>query len=310
MMHHVKKGGLWAYEEEERLGRVGEPYRQGIQAGTPYPSAWRDNYSASGSSASHILAAAGAAGVRRGGSLRVPPTYSTLVEERPRLKRMTSAESVRANDDAGKSESPAGVKLWAKWVKDGAGDDPVTGLLSESDASFPTDASNKVNLSRGNSQSLRRSASIRNVLPHTTYSPPNTDADAEADADAVSPGTPPRNHHHHPPLTLTVHSPASSAPSHPSPPASPRPPSIIHRGIYEPYPDGSPAMLFLDGTERVSEDVRDVLKGMLEPDQWMRYRANEVRERWDELGVGIEEEVESEERWTLSCQWQGADERE
>lgn len=69
-------------------------------------------------------------------------------------------------------------------------------------------------------------------------------------------------------------------------------------------------MLFLDGTERVSEDVRDVLKGMLEPDQWMRYRANEVRERWDELGVGIEEEVESEERWTLSCQWQGADERE
>ncbi|KAE8540032.1 hypothetical protein D1P53_003970 [Cryptococcus gattii VGV] len=310
MMHHVKKGGLWAYEEEERLSRVGEPYREaGVQAGTPYPSAWRDNYSASASasSASHILAAAAAGagagvGVRRGGSLRVPPTYSTLVEEqegialapgRPRLKRMTSAESVRANDDAGKSESPAGVKLWAKWVKDGAGVDPVTALLSESesDTSFPTDVSSK-NLSRGNSQSLRRSASIRNGLPDTIsarYSPPHTDADV------VSPGTPPRNHHHHPPLTLTVHSPASSAPSHPSPPSSPRPPSIIQRGIYEPYTDGSPAMLFLDGTERVLEDVRDVLKGMLEPDQWMRYRANEVRERWDELGVGIEEEVESEE---------------
>lgn len=309
MMHHVKKGGLWAYEEEERLSRVGEPYREGIvQAGTPYPSAWRDNYSASASSASHILAAAGAgagAGIRRGGSLRVPPTYSTLVEGqeeialapgRPRLKRMTSAESVRANDDAGKSESPPGVKLWAKWVKDGAGVDPVTALLSESesesesepepepDTSFPTtDPSSKVNLSRGNSHSLRRSASIRNGLPDTIstrYSPPNTDA----------------NTHHHPPLTLTIHSPASSAHSHhPSPPLSPRPPSIIHRGIYESYADGSPAMLFLDGTERVSEDVRDVLKGMLEPDQWMRYRANEVRERWNELGVGIEDEVESEE---------------
>lgn len=321
MMHHVKKGGLWAYEEEERLSRVGEPYREGVvQAGTPYPSAWRDNYSAS--SASHILAA-GAAGVRRGGSLRVPPTYSTLVEAhektvlplpppppgRPRLKRMTSEESVRANDDAGKSESPAGVKLWAKWVKDGAGVDPVTALLSESDASFPTTdlASSKVNLSRGNSQSLRRSASIRNGLPDTIsasrYSPPNTDAEP------VSPGTPPSNHHH-PPLTLTIHSPASSAPSHPSPPPSPRPPSIIQRGIYESYADGSPAMLFLDGTERVSEDVRDVLKGMLEPDQWMRYRANEVRERWDELGVGIEEEVESEEDGHCLVQWQGADERE
>ncbi|KIS01489.1 serine/threonine protein kinase [Cryptococcus deuterogattii 2001/935-1] len=319
MMHHVKKGGLWAYEEEERLSRVGEPYREGVvQAGTPYPSAWRDNYSAS--SASHILAA-GAAGVRRGGSLRVPPTYSTLVEAhekvglpppppgRPRLKRMTSEESVRANDDAGKSESPAGVKLWAKWVKDGAGVDPVTALLSESDANFPTTdlASSKVNLSRGNSQSLRRSASIRNGLPDTIsasrYSPPNTDAEP------VSPGTPPSNHHH-PPLTLTIHSPASSAPSHPSPPPSPRPPSIIQRGIYESYADGSPAMLFLDGTERVSEDVRDVLKGMLEPDQWMRYRANEVRERWDELGVGIEEEVESEEDGHCLVQWQGADERE
>lgn len=67
-------------------------------------------------------------------------------------------------------------------------------------------------------------------------------------------------------------------------------------------------MLFLDGTERVSEDVRDVLRGMLEPDQWIRYGANEVRERWDELGVGIEEDIESEE----AGQGQGecADERE
>lgn len=67
-------------------------------------------------------------------------------------------------------------------------------------------------------------------------------------------------------------------------------------------------MLFLDGTERVSEDVRDVLRGMLEPDQWIRYRANEVRERWDELGVGIEEEIESEDAG--QSQWEGANERE
>lgn len=67
-------------------------------------------------------------------------------------------------------------------------------------------------------------------------------------------------------------------------------------------------MLFLDGTERVSEDVRDVLRGMLEPDQWIRYRANEVRERWDELGVGIEEEIESEDAG--QGQWEGANERE
>lgn len=66
-------------------------------------------------------------------------------------------------------------------------------------------------------------------------------------------------------------------------------------------------MLFLDGTERVSEDVRDVLRGMLEPDQWIRYRANEVRERWDELGVGIEE-IESEEAG--QGQREGANERE
>lgn len=47
---------------------------------------------------------------------------------------------------------------------------------------------------------------------------------------------------------------------------------------------------------------------MLEPDQWIRYRANEVRERWDELGVGIEEEIGSEEAG--QGQWEGANERE
>jgi serine/threonine protein kinase len=57
----------------------------------------------------------------------------------------------------------------------------------------------------------------------------------------------------------------------------PVPPSIppVDDGI-EPYSDGSPVMHFLDGGERVSERVRDVLKAMLSPDPEDRPTASEL----------------------------------
>lgn len=97
MMHHVRKGDLWEWEERVRLGLVGDEVNL---RGSPYPSAWRE---------------APMDGIRRGGSLRVPPSQS-----RPSLNRMSSAESLRASNDvnANGTASPSGVKLWATtWVK-------------------------------------------------------------------------------------------------------------------------------------------------------------------------------------------------
>jgi len=48
-----------------------------------------------------------------------------------------------------------------------------------------------------------------------------------------------------------------------------------------PYEDGSPAMAFLDGRERVSEDVREVLRAMVDPLADERPSAEEVRRLWE-----------------------------
>lgn len=119
MMHHVRKGALWAWEERERLSRIGNEEDVSL-AGSPYPSAWRDFQ---------------IEGVKRTGSLRIPQR-----DPRPRLARMSSAESLRASEDAAdgpsSAESPAGVKLWAKWIKNPQATptpDAVSLLLSEVD---------------------------------------------------------------------------------------------------------------------------------------------------------------------------------
>jgi serine/threonine protein kinase len=110
MLHHVRKGGLWAYEE-----------RRGPKEGdsldiSPFPSAWREEP------------------LRRGGSLRV----------RPRISRMPSAESLRASDDIVAATGEAsGVKLWAKWANhapaDGTAADMVSALLAEDGPITPVD---------------------------------------------------------------------------------------------------------------------------------------------------------------------------
>lgn len=117
MMHHVRRGGLWAYEERTRLGKIGS--EQPSNAGSPYPSAWRE-------------LGINQEGVKRGGSLRVPGGGG----DRPRLTRMSSAESLKASEDLVRSEtgidSPAGVKLWAKWMKQPSSvNDAMAALLTE-----------------------------------------------------------------------------------------------------------------------------------------------------------------------------------
>ncbi|ODN84358.1 hypothetical protein L202_00325 [Cryptococcus amylolentus CBS 6039] len=295
LTHRVKSGGLWPYEESERLSRVG----QGVEVdGTPFPSAWREPvYSGSSDFATNSVA-----GIRRAGSLRVPSTYSTLGKEpsatfsgRPRLNRMTSAESIRANEDATSSASPAAIKLWSKWVKGGAGLDPVTALLAED--STPAEFWEQMQASGGVSRqsSLRRSTSLRR----------DEDADREMEEGTrqrqtlkvVTQHVPSPSHALAPPTVNTL--PPSPAPT-PSPctrpqtegflplqPPAPQPQTPTRRQtLTEAYSDGSPAMLYLDQSERVSEEVRDVIKGMLEVDQWERLEAREVRAKWDEMGLG------------------------
>jgi len=234
MIHHVRKGGLWAWEERERLGRVGQEDGMSL-APSPYPSAWR-----AGEFGPEV-------GVRRAGSLRIPA--SRVAGDRPRLARMSSTESLRASEDVTghHGESPAGVKLWANWIKYAtrAGhappSDPISALLSETEE-FPS--------TRGEGS-----------------------------------GTPSRQ------TSLRITVPPSRQSSHESPvssPLSPTEPPFQSRSHLpeEPYADGSPAMMFLDGRARVDEQIRAVLRAMLNPRAELRPTAQELRSVWAELGVG------------------------
>ncbi|ORX41274.1 kinase-like domain-containing protein [Kockovaella imperatae] len=109
MMHHVRRGDLWEWEERARISRIGE--EEVSISSSPYPSAWR------GVVPGEM--------VRRGGSLRIqrdasPTTFrsSSGPKRRPRLGRMSSTESLQASEELleSTSESPAGVKLWARWI--------------------------------------------------------------------------------------------------------------------------------------------------------------------------------------------------
>jgi serine/threonine protein kinase len=68
MMHQVRRGGLWDYEDKARFNQMGA---RDLRGG-PYPSAWRDE-----------------AGVKRGGSLR-------LAMIKPKLVRQASEEIIRS----------------------------------------------------------------------------------------------------------------------------------------------------------------------------------------------------------------------
>ncbi|WVQ97147.1 hypothetical protein IAU59_004257 [Kwoniella sp. CBS 9459] len=340
MMHHVRKGGLWAYEERERLHRVGND--DGLStSGSPYPSAWRGYPSATTGAGypSGALPGSTTIGgiVRRGGSLRIPPSHSrehlSAVAEKPRLKRMTSAESIRASDEAGSSESPAGVKLWANWVKSGPavgsstpsstvaaglqgsgagaksggpGVDAVTRLLSDGDEFelSPTAGISRVSSMRKAQENKLapasrpqpvRGISASSISGASSTSESNTNSSPSpyphSRRDSYSAVTP--EHH------LQAPTPESTGPNTPAEPVESNEDESTFfdaetilaatKALTKPYDDGSPAMVFLDGLERVSDNVREVLKNMLCPDQWERMSAQQVRERWDELGVGLDE---------------------
>ena len=121
MMHHVRRGGLWAWEERSRISRVGED--DPSVPGSPYPSAWR------GATPNEPI--------RRGGSLRVPREVSPFRRRnraRPRLSAMSSSESLKASEEMldDSNGSPAGVKLWASWRTRSStpGTDAMSTLLS------------------------------------------------------------------------------------------------------------------------------------------------------------------------------------
>ncbi|WWC58409.1 uncharacterized protein I303_100949 [Kwoniella dejecticola CBS 10117] len=348
MMHHVRKGGLWAYEERERFQRVGNEDGLSTAAGSPYPSAWRGYSSTSISGAGYPSGSIPTGGVRRTGSLRVPPSYSrehlaAAVDlhgvpsyshghgVKPKLKRMTSAESLRASDEAGSSESPSGVKLYANWVKSGpiatattttsastttssssnnisstAGVgmayDAVTRLLSDED-DFASDlVSPTYGISRANS--LRRQQQQQAQVSGTSTSVPATNANMNMNTDMDKDMSIPK-------AIVQIPTPTS--------PSSIRLPDHSAYGdtfgqtsdqisaddqeyyknntskvLNEAYADGSPSMLFLDGRERVSEEIREVLRQMLSPVAGDRLTAYQVRLKWDELDVGLGEEEEDD----------------
>lgn len=227
MMHHVRKGRLWVCEETERLARIGSTSES--TAGSPYPSAWRDREES---------------GLRRAGSLRVPTSG-----HRPRLGRVSSAESLRASEDVVVSQSrdaPAGVKLWANWLStDGQAQDPVTRLLAESDDDTPqASVSRQPSLRSGHSR--QSSTSVSPTSPHTHNRAQSHDRAVE------------------------LH--------------------LAELGV--PYADGSPAMMFLDGRERVPEEIREVIRAMVFPAPEQRPTASELKRLWETLGVFKRDEAD------------------
>ncbi|KAL7420267.1 hypothetical protein Q5752_005236 [Cryptotrichosporon argae] len=289
VMHHVRKGELWDYEERARLERIGSGSAYAFGSGTtaalspagmlsngsasPFPSAWRE------------------VTVRRGGSLRVPgedrrdrgvagagaapaaeadSAQLALRVDRPRLVHRASAESVKASDDAHASgDSPAAVRMWANWVKTSParrpGGDAISRLLADDGAAAQTESSASTSAG-ADSASLRPSFATHNInlLAEADTEPPLTPSPVP-DAPAV-------------PL---VPDPADSADPADADPEQPR-------DLAKPYADGSPAMLFLDGSARVPDAYRDVVRGMLRTSPDARLTAQDVLARWDAMRVGVE----------------------
>jgi len=154
MMHHVRKGALWVYEERERLLRIGSDSAENTRA-SPYPSAWR----AQGYPGENVP--------RRAGSLRVPAHSES---RRPRLGRMTSEESLRASEDMadGTEYSPSANQIWAKWAENplASGTARVVAELLAEDGE--PDASDS--LSRTSSIRSARAPSRQSSLNHSPVS--------------------------------------------------------------------------------------------------------------------------------------------
>jgi serine/threonine protein kinase len=212
MMHHVRRGALWKYEERERLARIGDPSTD-LESGSPYPSAWRSQGYVGNSP-------------RRAGSLRISSTKQRDVRG-PALSRMSSAESVRAYDDLaddGKDGSSAG-QIWAKWVHNpssaGSGQMIWQLLANENDT-------------------------LEGVSQTTSVRPTSMLSRHISMEQSVKDG-----------FMLSIQT----------------------------YDDGSPEMTYLNGASIVKEDVRAVLKLMVDPSPEARPTAYELSSLWERIGL-------------------------
>lgn len=294
MILHVRNGGLWAWEENERLGRIGTADNTPATSAlaSPYPSAWHDD------AVNQLVPSVYPdQSLRRAGSLRVPMRPSrgggsnmhgplSTSFERPRLNRVGSAESIKASDDVvagdNSSESPSAIKLWHNWVKGGGGAHrkhgsklgPIERLL-RSDDEPPSPPMSPSSAGHGSATgAVSRSSSLRSVMSRApslrspTYRNPTSPTGY-----LVSPAGSPTV-----PCPLSV-SPTAATTVEPSPA----------------YSDGAPAMFFLGGDcQRVPDDVRDVIRAMLDPVPEMRPTASDVVGAWDQLCVGVDENEDAE----------------
>ena len=267
MMHHVRRGGLWAWEERARILRIGE--EETSVSPSPYPSAWR---------------AAPNEPVKRGGSLRIPrdTSPSALVRPssraRPRLPRMSSAESLRASEEVLEgsqgSESPAGIRLWAQWMNRPIPPTPtmdaISALLNETmlEGSSPDPIPHR--------QGPYRPSTIN--TSHVTHSPSSPLDGGFSQLGAHSNSTPTS---YQPPTTESID---GSTPTRP----------LFSPGINA-YSDGTPMMFFLNDMDHVSEDVRAILCAMVDPLPEHRPTAESLVASWRSLGVGEEGSEEIEE---------------
>lgn len=247
MMHHVRNGILWDWEERQRLKRVGEH----SASSSPYPSghSWRAD-------------PVPAVEVRRAISLKAAGTPSPH-------KRFPSADHTPAFGSGGSlsaeslSSSPGGIKSWAAWAN-GARQDAVDRLLDGGVSPLRRRGGNEI-ARKASIRSARSALSNQRDSPES--SPESTSRRRASGAGGV--GTP------------------SSA-------AALR--AITDLAIDEPrrqdsfddraYADGAPAMHFLGGG-RVPDDVRDVLRAMLDPVAAERPSVGDVLAAWDELRVGV-----------------------
>lgn len=273
MMHHVRHGILWDWEERQRFKRVGEH----SASSSPYPSghnSWRAD-------------PVPAVEVRRAISLKVPHGSPSPHKRFPSADHgpppFGSGGSLSALSDG--PTSPAGTRSWAAWAHGGARSETIDKLLEgdrEQRDRFPLRAPGR----RGGSNEIARKASIRSarsVLSTQMSSSPESSPESATRRRRIS------TEHQRPgsaaalraitDLSLEASAPASA--DAPAEAVAKRQDSYDDRA----YADGAPAMHFLGGG-RVPDDVRDVLRAMLDPVAAERPSIGDVLAAWDSLKVG------------------------
>lgn len=168
------------------------------------------------------------------------------------LRRVGSVESLKAADDVMGSytPSPSGVKLWHQWKARGT----------------------------------KRPGDLIDRLIRPDDQPPSPPASPTLSRTGSlrKPSSP---------LSRTASRPSPTSPMWPPSPAGyAAVPATVPEGDFALYEDGSPAMFFLGEPVRVPDDVRDVIRAMLDPDPEGRPTASEIICAWDELKVGVEDE--------------------